>query len=132
MIALVLVSHADLAPALLRAARVIAGPQAGAVALTLGADESPEAFTTRLRGAVGALGQEVAGALFLADLAGGSPYQAALAAAQALDLPRGCAVVGGANLGMVIEALLEREDAATAEELAARAAERGRGHIRSG
>ena len=65
----------------------------------------------------------------MADLTGGAPYQAALMAARALSLPRGCAVVGGANLGMVVEALLEREAASSAADLAARVAARGREHI---
>ncbi len=129
MYAILIVSHADLAPALARAAQTIAGPQAGVAALTLGEDESPAALAERLRDAVAALGSEIAGALFLADLTGGAPYQAARAAARALSLPRGCAVVGGANLGMVVEALLEREAATSADELAARVVAHGREHI---
>lgn len=102
MIGILLVSHSQFAQGLKDAAEMIIGPQEGLEALGMQSDANldvlQEEITQRVR-AMQAQGE----ALILADLAGGSPCNSC--AHLALE---GVPVLGGVNLPILLEALLQR------------------------
>lgn len=104
MIAVLLVSHGDLANALLHAAEMIMGPQPGVSTLCLDASESLATFHLRVASAVQAADRGE-GVLVLVDLAGGTPANASLAALRTEN----CMCLSGANLPMLLEVLQARE-----------------------
>jgi mannose PTS system EIIA component len=115
----VVVTHGDLAAALLGAVRAIAGHDGGLVALSnAGCDRTALA---RLVGEAVGTGP----ALVFTDLAGGSCT--AVAAAVARERP-GTRVVSGVNLGMLLDFVFHREE--PLEAAAARAAASGRDAVR--
>jgi len=95
---IIIACHSGLARALLRAAEAIAGPLPEVASLDLGDGESPAAYEARLAAAL-APGQP---ALILADLMGGTPWNAAARLAQ----QGGVRVVSGVNLPMLLEVAL--------------------------
>jgi len=109
MINIVLVSHADLGDALIRAAEMIAGHAEGLYSVSLLPGESPEGFGAKLEEAL----QEIEGqeTLVLIDLFGGTPYN--VAARQVLKENVEC--VTGANLPMLLELVMARDDASLSE-----------------
>ncbi|MBN1178508.1 MAG: PTS sugar transporter subunit IIA [Anaerolineae bacterium] len=124
MVNIVLVSHADVGAALVRAAEMIAGPAEGVYAVSLLPEDSPESFGEKLDGVLAHIeGQET---LILIDLFGGTPYN--VAARQVLKETVEC--VTGVNLPMVLELLMSRDDA-TASELAASIATAGKESVRN-
>jgi len=127
----VVVSHGNLAGALLATAEMIAGGHPRALALELGRDESPEAFRQRLLGALHTEDDgEPGGFLLLTDLLGGTPHRVATLLREDLPDPAACAVVSGVNLAMVVDALLSCEDAEDAESLARHVASVGLQQVR--
>ena len=118
---IVLAGHGELPSALLETARMICGNLPEVVALGLAADETPDAYATRLRSAIGHDGRPV---LVLADLLGGTPYN--VSAAISRRSPR-VVCLSGANLPMVIEAALA--SAELDESLVDRLIEAGRSGI---
>ena len=105
MINVVLVSHGELGDALIRAAEMIAGPAERVFSVPLLPGESPESFGDELAVAL----QEIEGeeTLVLIDLFGGTPYN--VAARRVLQENVEC--VTGANLPMLLELLMSRDDA---------------------
>jgi mannose/fructose/sorbose-specific phosphotransferase system IIA component len=99
---IVLVSHGELACALLRAAELIAGPQADVTCLALMPGDGIPALQTRLGEVVG-LSRP---ALVLVDMPGGTPWNVALAVASQNASAR---VVSGMNLPMLLEVSLSRQ-----------------------
>jgi mannose/fructose/sorbose-specific phosphotransferase system IIA component len=119
---IIIACHSGLARALLRTAEAIAGPLPGVMCLDLDSGESPAAFERRLAAAL-APGQP---ALILADLMGGTPWNAAAR----LALQRGDArVVSGVNLPMLLEVALAGGN--DADRLARLAAEAGVQSVRA-
>ena len=117
MTPLLILTHGEFGPLLLRAAEAMFGPQAQAQALALGAEETREAFQARVHAARAGL---EGCPLVLVDLACGTPWNVAV-----LD---GCAqdgeVLAGLSLPMLLEALELRASAdprALAAELVGRA-----------
>lgn len=127
MIAVVVVSHGPLAQALVSTALDLAGPQADVIALGLDADESPEAFATRLRRCLAGL---AGGLLLLSDLQGGTPHRTAVMLARELGVQRQCALVSGVNLAMLCEALVLRDSARPLDEIARHVARVGAEQVR--
>jgi mannose/fructose/sorbose-specific phosphotransferase system IIA component len=120
MINVVVVSHGDLADALIRSAQMIAGESGDVFGISLSPGDTPEAFGARLNAQLDALdGQET---LVLIDLFGGTPYNVA---ARQLLRP-GVECVAGANLPMLLEAVMSREAADSVTELAAGIAQQGK------
>jgi mannose/fructose/sorbose-specific phosphotransferase system IIA component len=118
MIQIVLVSHADLGEALVRATEMIAGPTGGLYAVSLLPEESPESFRIKLEAILHELeGHEF---LILIDLFGGTPYN--VAARYAVHDHVAC--ITGANLPMLLELVMAREGA-TLPELAEMIAQTG-------
>ena len=124
MINIVLVSHADLGDALIRAAEMIAGPTEGLYSVSLLPGDSPETFEEKLAAAL----QEIEGqeTLVLIDLFGGTPYN--VAARQVLEENVEC--VTGANLPMLLELVVSR-DGALLPELAEEIARAGQESVRN-
>ena len=100
---IVIAAHGSLATALLGSAEMICGPQDDAVALGLQPDDSPESFADRMRDALGGPDRAT---LLLTDLQGGTPHNVACLVARGRS---DVAVVGGVNLGIVIEAVTSLE-----------------------
>lgn len=109
MINIVLVSHGNLGDALIQAAEMIAGPTERIFSVPLLSGESPEGFGDKLAAAL----EEIEGeeTLVLIDLFGGTPYN--VAARQVLKDNVEC--VTGANLPMLLELVMSRDDAALPE-----------------
>ncbi|MEA3339085.1 MAG: PTS sugar transporter subunit IIA [Chloroflexota bacterium] len=124
MINIVLVSHADLGDALIRAAEMIAGQTKCLYSVSLLPGESPEGFGAKLEEALQKIeGQET---LVLIDLFGGTPYN--VAARQVLEENVEC--VTGANLPMLLELVMARDDA-TLSELAEEIAQAGQESVKN-
>jgi mannose/fructose-specific phosphotransferase system component IIA len=118
MTPLLILTHGEFGPVLLKAAESMFGPQTDAVALGLAPDETREDYQARVHAARLGLSGEP---LVLVDLACGTPWNVAV-----LD---GCAdqgeVLAGLNLPMLLESLELRQSLAPkamARELTARAA----------
>ena len=117
---IILAGHGRLPSGVGEAAEMILGPQARLKVCELSPRDSPEEFGVRLL----ALAGDAAGVLVLADLHGGSPFNAvrALAAAPATR-PR-IELVSGLNLPMLLEVLLHTTGDVTELAGVARAAGR--------
>lgn len=96
------VSHGELADAMVAAAFMICGETDGVAAVGLAPDDSPETFAERLEAAV----DQRRPTLILSDLLGGTPHNVACLAARR----RGVRCIAGANLGLLIEAITTREE----------------------
>jgi mannose/fructose/sorbose-specific phosphotransferase system IIA component len=104
MINIVVVSHADLGDALFRAAEMIVGATEGLYSVSLLPEDRPEGFGEKLEAALRPIeGEET---LILVDLFGGTPYN--VAARQVLKENVEC--VTGANLPMLLELIMSRDD----------------------
>jgi mannose/fructose-specific phosphotransferase system component IIA len=117
----VVVTHADLAAALVGAVRAIAGEDGGLVALSnVGTDRA--ALVRRIEEAAG---PPPAPVLVFTDLAGGSCTAAAATVARGRTEMR---VVAGVNLAMLLDFVFHRDEPVDAA--AARAAAAGRDAVR--
>ena len=118
MINIIVVSHGNLAKELIRSAEMIAGEMENVFSVTLQPGETPEVFLEKINLIMEELsGQET---LILIDIFSGTPYN--VTARQVLKDQVEC--ITGANLPMLIEAILSREDT-TVDELAERITEVG-------
>ncbi|MBU0495339.1 MAG: PTS sugar transporter subunit IIA [Chloroflexi bacterium] len=124
MIHIVVVSHADLSEALIRAAEMITGPIEGLHAVTLEPGESPESFGARLDAVLQPIADEET--LILIDLFGGTPYNVSVR--QVLKDNVEC--VTGANLPMLLELIMTRDEASLSE-LAAEITELGQASVKN-
>jgi len=105
MINIVVVSHGNLATELIKSAEMIAGESQAVYFVTLHPGDTPESFEEKIDATMAQLeGQET---LILIDLFSGTPYN--ITAKQLLKENVEC--VTGANLPMLIEAMISREDA---------------------
>ncbi|WP_367295323.1 PTS sugar transporter subunit IIA [Levilactobacillus yonginensis] len=102
MLAIIVTGHGEFTRGILQSAEMIFGKAPKVTAVTLGAKESVEDLANHYQAAVQAM-QPVDELLFLVDLWGGSPYNAAKQiVAQHADK---YGLVSGLNLPMLIEAL---------------------------
>jgi mannose/fructose/sorbose-specific phosphotransferase system IIA component len=123
----VIIGHGSFADGLKSAAEAILGPTVGTMAVPLLPGEGLDAYGSRLDAAIDTLrGQTVEDVMVLADLLGGTPSNAALAAAKRRP---NLYVLTGANLPMLLEILQGIERGAAAEGLLADAMASGRGGI---
>lgn len=99
----IVVSHGDLAEAMVASAFMICGKTDGVRTVGLQPTDSPETFSERLV-AVLTDGHPT---LILSDLYGGTPNNVVMAAARTHEMVRG---VSGVNLGLVLEAMTADED----------------------
>ncbi|WP_125574161.1 PTS sugar transporter subunit IIA [Levilactobacillus huananensis] len=106
MIAIIITGHGDFARGILQSAEMIFGKAQKVKAVTLSANESVEDLANHYQAAIQSL-QPMSELLFLADLWGGAPFNAASQLVQ--QNPDNYAVIAGVNLPMLIEAL-DRQD----------------------
>ncbi|QRN83820.1 PTS sugar transporter subunit IIA [Chloroflexota bacterium] len=109
MFQLLLVSHGNLAKAMLESAEMIVGPQPDIRALGLKAEDSPEAFGEKIYEILEAWKNE--DVMVLSDIRSGTPFNATSKLMQRFKFRH----ISGINLGMLIEALIDR-DFMSAEE----------------
>jgi PTS system mannose-specific IIA component len=117
MTPLLILTHGEFGPLLLKAAEGMFGPQPGVAALALGPDETPEAFSARVRTVRAGL---VGRPLVFVDMACGTPWNVAVLEGCAADGE----VLAGLSLPLLLEGLSLRQDLdarALAAELVARA-----------
>ena len=111
MINIVVVSHGNLSEQLIKSSEMIAGEAEKLFALTLQPGDKPEDFMQKVDDTMEKIGDEET--LILIDILCGTPYN--ITARQVLKENVEC--VTGANLPMLIEAILSR-DGMTVSELA--------------
>ncbi|MDR1794057.1 MAG: PTS fructose transporter subunit IIA [Erysipelotrichaceae bacterium] len=107
MIGVLICGHGQSGSGLKSAAQVIAGVSELVEVVDYLGDESPEQLKSHLQDKIEALKTSGCSAfLVLSDLVGGSPFKAAVELS--FDYEE-MLVIGGMNLGMVLQALLQRE-----------------------
>ncbi|KAE8127242.1 MULTISPECIES: PTS sugar transporter subunit IIA [Bifidobacterium] len=97
MVALIIAAHGELAPALLASTQMIMGPLDNVEAVDFTKSEGPDDLLAKYEDAYKRVGPDV---LFLVDLFGGSPFNAA---ARFAAVHPGVDVVTGVSLPMLIE-----------------------------
>ncbi|MGE4553286.1 MAG: PTS sugar transporter subunit IIA [Desulfovibrionaceae bacterium] len=122
-VGLLLVTHGTFGAALLDAASMIMGPQAGCETVSVAVDSGPDQTVEAIRAAVERL-DAGAGVLALTDLFGGSPTTLSLSLVNSQKVE----VVTGVNLPMLVKALRERGRGL--DELAALARDAGQQGIK--
>lgn len=125
MVALIIAAHGAMAPAMLASAEMIAGPAKDVRTITFSPSEGPDDLLAKYEAAYQELGPEV---LFLVDLFGGSPFNAAARFAAAHP---GTDVVTGVNLPMIIDILTARRKKRDIPSLVERACKAGSTGIRT-
>lgn len=109
MIKIVVVSHGGLAEQLIRSAEMIGGEAKDVYSVGLQPGDEPETFSKKLDAVMDEIGEQET--LILIDIFCGTPYN--IAAPQIQKAYVEC--VTGANLPMLIEAMLCREDISVSE-----------------
>lgn len=112
MVSLIIAAHGHLAEGLLASSAMIVGPGDDIVAVTFEPSEGPDDLLAKYAAAIEASSSQEH--LFLVDLFGGSPYNAAARFAAARQ---DCDVVTGVNLPMLVEVLSRRLGGAGLAEL---------------
>jgi PTS system mannose-specific IIA component len=109
MINIVVVSHGNLSEQLIKSSAMIAGEAENLFALTLQPGDKPEDFAQKVDETMAKIGDEET--LILIDILCGTPYN--ITARQVLKDNVEC--VTGANLPMLIEAILSRDSMPVSE-----------------
>ncbi|KRL95305.1 PTS sugar transporter subunit IIA [Levilactobacillus hammesii] len=127
MFAIIVTGHGAFARGILQSAEMIFGKAQKVVAVTLAADEGVEDLVNHYRATIQEM-QPVSEVLFLVDLWGGAPFNAAQqVVAQA---PGKYGLIAGVNLPMLIEALaVQKQPLATAISHLEQAAQGGIRHL---
>jgi len=105
MLGLLIVTHADLAAELLRAAEMIVGPVRAARAVAVCREDSVEEVTSRIREAFEAVAADGEGVIIMTDMFGGTPTNLSLPLVESHDAE----IVAGVNLPMVLKFFNSRE-----------------------
>lgn len=105
MVDIIIATHGSLAEGLKDAVNLVAGEQDRLQCIGLRHEDSIEEFTEKIRVMAERSENDV---LFLTDLLGASPYNAAAQAISQIGEKK-IACVSGVNLAMVIEAVFQRE-----------------------
>lgn len=119
LIPVLIISHDGLAAALLTSAEMICGEQEAVATLGLEEGDGLSNFIEKVQAKMAELKSE-SGLLVLADMQGGTPWNATLGAYQP-----GVQILTGVNLPMVIEVLMTRDQAEDVESLAKTGLEAG-------
>ena len=125
MVGFLIITHHELAGALLAAARMLGADTGHMRAVGLRAEEGPEAFLMRVEQAVKEA-DTGDGVVALADLFGGTPFHTVFRIAQQRDV----SVVTGVNLPMILAAAFELDGMQSREEAAKALCELAAGQIR--
>ncbi|KRK92068.1 mannose PTS, EIIA [Levilactobacillus koreensis JCM 16448] len=102
MLAIIVTSHGEFARGILQSAEMIFGKAQRVLAVTLAANESVEDLANHYQAAIESM-EPITELLFLVDLWGGSPFNAA--SRVVAQNPDKYGLVAGLNLPMLIEAL---------------------------
>ena len=126
MYGMIVVGHGSWALGMTSAVNLIVGDIAHYIPLEFLAEEPLEALPEKLNDALDTLLRETDGVLIFADLIGGTPYKTAFTIASERT---NVAVLGGTNLGMVIEAHFARTAVGDLPGLARDLEEKGKSHV---
>ena len=121
MIGVLILSHGNLSKGLVHSARMVVGVYRNAARLSLLPGVSPEEFIAEIEKKIRLL-DKGHGVLILTDIRGGTPFFSACRILREHHV----AVVTGANLGMLMEALLNNEESDDLHTFAETVAEAGR------
>jgi PTS system mannose-specific IIA component len=124
VIGIVIVAHGGLASELKRATEHVVGPQAGMIAISVGAEDDRTARTREICDAADLVDQGQ-GVVVVTDMYGGSPSNLSLRACR----PANRKILTGVNLPMLIKLAKSRN--LSVEDAVSRAAEAGRRYINS-
>lgn len=105
MISILVVSHGDFAQSLIKTAEMIAGKQEQVESVSLAANDGIDSLSDKVNTQLAKFPQG-AQTLILADLWGGSPFNAA--ARVAAEDPENTALIAGVNLPILLEAYMAR------------------------
>lgn len=126
-IALIVAVHGQTAPQLMKTAEMLLGEQQNVSCIEFLPGENVETLSVKYRECLKELNTEK-GLLFLVDIWGGSPFNAAHAIAPEINF---CDIVTGVNVPMLIEILMARDDDPTFKELVTTALDAGREGIKA-
>lgn len=124
MIGVLILSHGNLSKGLVHSAKMVGGVYHGAARLSLTPGTDPEEFTETVKSQIRKLDKGY-GVLILTDIRGGTPFFSACRSLADCN----SAIVTGANLGMVTEALLSNDDYDDLREFAQVVCEAGKATI---
>jgi PTS system mannose-specific IIA component len=110
MISILVVSHGDFSKSLIQTAEMIAGKQQQVSSVSLAANDGVDSLSAKVDTELSKF-PESAPTLILADLWGGSPFNAA-AKVVAKD-PQKAALIAGVNLPILLEAYMARNSSLT-------------------
>ncbi len=110
MISILVVSHGDFSKSLIQTAEMIAGKQQQVSSVSLAANDGVDSLSAKVDTELSKF-PESAPTLILADLWGGSPFNAA-AKVVAKD-PQKTALIAGVNLPILLEAYMARNSSLT-------------------
>ncbi len=125
MVGCIVTGHGQFAPGLASAVEMIAGPQDAFAPLAFTDQEAAE-YPNILKKQIESFVSVEGGCVVFCDILGGSPFNQSMMIAS--EIPE-VEVVGGTNLGMLLEVLCSRTDSDTAQSLAEAAVEAGRTSI---
>nr|WP_252892732.1 PTS sugar transporter subunit IIA [Lentilactobacillus otakiensis] len=100
MISILVVSHGDFAKSLIQTAEMIAGKQNQVGWVSLAANDGVASLSTKVKATLGKFPKD-AQTLILADLWGGSPFNAS--AQIVAENPESMALIAGVNLPILLE-----------------------------
>lgn len=112
MVPIIVVSHGNFCAELINSVKMIAGDTFGMEAVPLFAGETAESYRQKLANVIGGK-QTEAGALIIADLAGGTPYNSAVYLSKDLAL----GIVSGLNMPILLSLGFGRSEESTLDEL---------------
>lgn len=123
MTGIIVTGHGTFAGGITSGLRLLTGEPVCYESVDFLPDDSVEELAGKLKGAVDGLG-ECDQIMIYADLTGGSPFNVSIRMKMEADKPM--EVIGGANLPMILDGYLAREQAESVQALAQSALEAGR------
>lgn len=105
MYGIIVTGHGRFAEGLLEAAELILGKQTNIEAINFLKEESSVDLRDKIENAVNSM-KGLEGIIFLTDLAGGTPFNTSVILSEEIN---SCKVLGGTNLPLLIEILMNRE-----------------------
>lgn len=105
MYGIIITGHGRFAEGLLEAAELILGKQTNIEAINFLKEESSVDLRDKIENAVNSM-KGLEGIIFLTDLAGGTPFNTSVILSEEIN---SCKVLGGTNLPLLIEILMNRE-----------------------
>lgn len=126
MVSFLVVTHGELANALLSVAQMLGAQSDRVHTISLTEVEGPEEFYERVCQAIESL-DDGDGVIALADLFGGTPFHAVFRAAQTYGVP----VVTGVNLPMILSAIFDFDEEKDRDRIVRSLCETGKEQIQT-